>query len=117
MTPIINPMLFYFIGVGTHIQTILIITAALFGLLFAGWALAEMKIYKKFLIPCIICAVAAALIPSKETCYTMMAATIITPDNLTTVTDSGKDLVDYVVDSVDKILDRDIDDDRDERRR
>lgn len=117
MTPIINPMLFYFIGVGTHIQVILIITAVLFGVLFGGWAIADLKIYKKFLIPCIICAVIAALIPSKETCYTMMAATIITPDNLTTVTDSGKDLVDYVVDSVDKILDKETNDDRDERRR
>jgi hypothetical protein len=35
----------------------------------------------------------------------MMAASLVTPNNIETIGNSATDMVDYIVDSVDKILD------------
>ena len=50
--------------------------------------------------------------PSEKACYQMIAATIVTPDNITTVGNTATDIVDYIVDSVAQITD-DEDEDKD----
>lgn len=44
------------------------------------------------------------LIPSKETYYQMMAASMITTENINIAGDTITDTVDYIVDSIDKLL-------------
>ena len=44
-------------------------------------------------------------VPTKETCYQMAAASLVTPDNLTAVGETAKNAIDYIVESVDKVLD------------
>lgn len=42
--------------------------------------------------------------PSESTCYKMMAAGIVTPDNINAVGNTATDIIDYIVDSVDQLL-------------
>lgn len=112
MSPIISPWIFYFIGVGAHIQIVTGILAGIFFLGFIFWLTTEMKANKKMFILGSIFALLAVFIPSKETCYQMIAASICTPDNINTVVDGGKTLVDYIIESVGEVeeIERDVKD-------
>lgn len=112
MSPIISPWVFYFIGVGVHIQIVTGILAALFFLGFAFWLMTEMNFNKKMFILGSLFALLAVFIPSKETCYQMVAASICTPDNISSVVDNGKTLVDYIIESVSEVeeIERDVKD-------
>lgn len=117
MKPIIHPIWFYLFDIGQSLGD----TLMAFGILFS---IAGAIIY-------FICAVAAAdnedipkpfsrfrgflwigvflcivsgLIPSKETGYAMMAANIVTPNNIEAAGDTATDIIDYIVDSVDKLI-------------
>ena len=59
----------------------------------------------KLLIIGIICAFISIFVPSKETCYQMMVASLITKENIEMTAEAGKEAVDYIVDSIDKLLD------------
>ena len=110
MSPIISPWIFYFIGVGVHIQVVAGIIAGLFilGLIFI--LMTESKFNKKMFIFGSLFALLAVFIPGKETCYQMVAASICTPDNINTVVDGGKTLVDYIIESVNEVeeIERDV---------
>jgi len=55
------------------------------------------KLFVKIFIPVtIIGLLGTMLIPSKETYYGMIASSYITTDNVTAVTNYGKDVVDYI---------------------
>lgn len=46
-------------------------------------------------------------IPSETTCYKMMAAQVVTPDNISTVGKTSEDIINYIVESVKEITDSD----------
>ena len=111
MTPIINPWWFYLFDIveklGTT-STIIAILLGAFGLMYGiicGICEGEkIKFNKPFVILFIVSAFFAAFTPSKETCYKMAVASLVTPDNIAAVGDTATNIVDYIIDSVDKLL-------------
>ena len=111
---IINPIWFYLIGVSSNLQiactviaislVIVFIDVLMYQILedigtdFKGWR-------SKLLIIGIICTFISILIPSKETCYQMMVASFITKENIEKTAEAGKEAIDYIVNSIDKLLD------------
>lgn len=43
------------------------------------------------------------LIPTKEVSYQMLAASLVTKDNIEYVTEAGKDLVDYIIETAERV--------------
>ena len=97
MKPIINPLYIYLISVISTLETVLtfIIVFAGVAIIMAGMLYSIEEITKKngkrilktatitFIISLLIC----IFIPDENTCYKMMAASIVTPDNIETVKD------------------------------
>ena len=113
MNPIIHPLWFYLFDVLTNLNTILLtigIVLAIFVIVFFIELSIEksadiaFKSLKKYIILTIVVFLLNSLIPSKETCYTMMAASMVTPNNINTVGQTAEEIVDYIVDSVDQLL-------------
>jgi hypothetical protein len=120
MKPIISPWWFYFFGVAEHLKKFMLIAEFLSLILGAlaifcsnfvvadnkeeEKAISNAKKYVKFFYIGILVTLLSISIPSKETCYQMMAASIITPNNIESVGESATTVVDYIVDSVDKLL-------------
>lgn len=119
MTPIISPIWFYLIGIADDFT---------FTLWFVGLILAAagafstvcvicsseserkdpsfpiLKKWRKALVIGIIFIMLGNLIPDEETCYRMMAASMITPNNIEMVGESTKNITDYIIESVDELL-------------
>ena len=76
------------------------------------WLIALLSLVKKSVVICVVSCILLCLMPSEKACYQMIAATIVTPDNITTVGNTATDIVDYIVDSVAQITD-DEDEDKD----
>lgn len=122
MNPIINPLFFYFISVTDVLRFLLLIGG--FGLtaivLFVGFICCVdydvediIKFLKKPLIIGLIVGTIGIFVPSENTCYKMLAASLITPDNIEVVKDGTQELVDYIIDVADQITeDDDYDDDK-----
>ena len=113
---IINPLWFYLISVSSNLQIVcgVIACSALVIILISvliSPILEDMEtdyfksLDTKLLIIGIICAFISVLTPSKETCYQMMVASLVTKDNIEITAEAGKEAVDYIVDSIDKLLD------------
>ena len=64
---------------------------------------------KKCVIAFIISIVVLVITPSTETIYTMMTVNEITPDNIQTIGKTGKNVIDYIIDQIDKIVNKDKD--------
>ena len=122
MKPIINPLWFYLIGVSENVACtfwivggLLITIGIIIGivLLCEGWGMNEdmvkkiLKVFKKAVIIGGLLVTVSDLTPSKDTCYKMMTAALVTPNNITAVGEAATDVVDYIVDSVDKLLEGD----------
>ena len=114
MKPIINPWLFYFIDKAEEISEPLFIIGllswagfiALLVLSTIGDEDSE-KLFKRLKIPRILITIGliiAMLLPSKETGYKMLAASMATPDNITAVGETAENIIDYIVESVDILL-------------
>ena len=43
-------------------------------------------------------------LPSESTCYKMMAAEIVTPDNIEAAGNTAQNIIDYIIESIDKII-------------
>ena len=112
---IINPLWFYLISVSSNLQCVCAVVAALvfiIGLL--GLLLYPIledigtnpfKNYMPKLITVgVICAFVSVLAPSEETCYKMMIASLVTKENIEITAEAGKEAIDYIVDSIDKLL-------------
>ena len=112
---IINPLWFYLINVSNNLQIVCGVIACLalvviliniliypiledMGVEFKG-------LKTKLVIIGIICTFIGILAPSKETCYQMMVASLVTKENIKITAETGKEAVDYIVDSIDKLLD------------
>ena len=119
--PIISPWLIYMIHISKHISFVAFISVVVsFGLY---WVAASVKSEKyvtedsieeantvqRWVVPIgIICILLCILIPSEETCYQMLIASQITPENIQTTVDGTENLVkralDLITDSVIKII-------------
>ena len=116
MKPIINPLWFYLINVADNLidvlwtlgGTIIVISGAIMVMYFLGVFESDFKEYlkraKKFFILGILMTILGGFIPTKTTCYQMMTASMITPNNLEIAGETATNVVDYIVDSVDKLI-------------
>lgn len=121
MQPIINPALFYLIDlskglsfffgiIGGFTLTVVFIVGLLV-MCEDGYdtedkdVMETWKRIKYFLIVGLACIFMTVIIPSEETCYKMVAANIVTPKNIEAVSGTATDIIDYIVDSVEEIID------------
>lgn len=127
MNPIINPWSIYLINVLSGLKNIFI--AAVVAAIFVGIgsaiyfliAIADpyydedgekdqneilniKKCFKKSVVGLIISALLVVITPSKDTMYTMLALDNLTTDNIQAIGKTGKDVIDYVSDQIDKIV-------------
>ena len=114
MSPIVSPWWFYLFdlveSLGMTASAIAVLSAA--GVIvvtiisFADDENIFKKIPKFIKVISIIAIIVATFLPSKETCYQMAAASLMTPDNISIMGETAKDAIDYIVESVDKVLDK-----------
>lgn len=127
MNPIINPWLIYLINVLSGLKNIFIVTVVV--AIFVGIGsvicflivignsyydeddekdqnkiLNIIKCFKKSIVGLIISALLVVIAPSKDTMYTMLALDNLTTDNIQAIGKTGKDVIDYVSDQIDKIV-------------
>ena len=121
MNPIINPLWFYLISVGGSLITLfafiggLFLTVAIIVGVTGGMMYADgdedtgckmLKYMKKYAIMGMLVLALMAIIPSEKTCYKMIAATIVTPNNIEIVGETATDIIDYIIESVDTLLEK-----------
>lgn len=123
MKPIISPIWFYLVNLFSKVGDFamaLIIGGIILTILFAIFLLVvetegdfeseeERRRWYGYLKKGIITIIAAGIlycaIPSETTCYKMMAAQVVTPDNISTVGKTSEDIINYIVESVKEITD------------
>lgn len=114
MKPIISPWTIYFASRADSLKIlagcilicciIAICMAFIEGDIDYGSVLTHKSFMKKCAIVSVISAVALAITPSTETIYTMAVVNEITPDNIQAIGKTGKDVVDYITDQIDKVV-------------
>lgn len=62
------------------------------------------KCLKKLIIWLCVSSLLFTAIPSKDTMYTMIVLDNVTTDNIQTIGKTGKDVVDYITDQIDKVV-------------
>lgn len=124
MKPIINPWIVYLIDLVYKFQGIINIALVVLGFTIIGlglaWILFSMeydqddsiivickKYLKKSIIGFIISGLLFAVVPSKDTMYIMLTLNNVTTENIQTIGKTGKDVVDYITDQIDKIVNED----------
>lgn len=123
MKPIISPIWFYLVNlfdkVGNLAMALIIGGLILVAILIIVLGIVETEgefesdeertkwygILKKSIIITISAAVLYCAVPSETTCYKMMAAQVVTPDNISTVGKTSEDIINYIVESVKEITD------------
>ena len=114
---IINPWLFYLINIAGNAKIIIGMLGGIFAfissIIFIIFSIDNTKnekqetLYKfsiKGLIAGLIMIIFIVFIPSEKACYQMLTASLITKDNIEYVTETGKDLIDYVIESAETLL-------------
>lgn len=137
MNPIISPWSIYLINVLSGLKNIFIVAVAAAILVGIGNAiyffividnpyyneddekdqnkiLNIKKCFKKSVVGLIISALLVVIAPSKDTMYTMLALDNLTTDNIQAIGKTGKDVIDYVSDQIDKIVNGNENDDTEE---
>ncbi len=114
MKPIISPWLIYFASRADNLTTFFGMIAGICGViamyaLFAGLTgynepFKFRKTISKLIIGCVVMTIITIMTPNTETIYTMAVVNEITPDNIQTIGKTGKDVVDYITDQIDKIV-------------
>ena len=117
MKPIISPWLIYFASRADNLVTFFGVIAGIcgsiaIGALFAGLAgynepFKFRKTISKSIIGCVVMTIITIMTPNTETIYTMAVVNEITPDNIQTIGKTGKDVVDYITNQIDKIMNED----------
>jgi hypothetical protein len=128
MNPIIDPNIFYWISVCNTARTLSIMAFALSLCAVIGLTIGRAAMHKDWVVgieswggkktepagipswfpkaftaSCVVMAIALPLmlfVPSSETMYQMMAARLVTPDNLNAAAMAGKDLVKFITDTI-----------------
>ena len=111
---IINPLWFYLIGVAEMIQGFFMITGGLgigtvaiigFVYLIEGqYSTINKKPITTILITGLIFCFIGALIPNKETCYSMAIASVATTENLDYAAEAGKNIIDYITEKAIELI-------------
>lgn len=124
MKPIISPWLIYFasradnlvtfFGVIAGICSIIAIGAFFDGCVGYNEPFKFRKTISKSIIGCVVMTIITIMTPNTETIYTMAVVNEITPDNIQTIGKTGKDVVDYITDQIDKIVNDNKNDDTEE---
>lgn len=114
MEPIISPWLIYFASRADNLVTFLGVIAGICGSIAIGAFFARLAEYSepfkfrktisKSIIGCVVMTIITIMTPNTETIYTMAVVNEITPDNIQTIGKTGKDVVDYITDQIDKIV-------------
>ena len=114
MEPIINPLWFYLIDTITSTKELIVILGSLllFVLLFRSFMSNSIEDFtnfwkekgKKGLLISLLLIILGCLIPGTETAYKMLVASLITHDNIAMLGDSVSNVVDYIIESVDKLI-------------
>ena len=114
MEPIISPWLIYFASRADNLVTFLGVIAGICGSIAIGAffdGLAEYsepfkfrKTISKSIIGCVVMTIITIMTPNTETIYTMAVVNEITPDNIQTIGKTGKNVVDYITDQIDKVV-------------
>nr|DAZ45204.1 MAG TPA: hypothetical protein [Caudoviricetes sp.] len=123
MKPIISPWVIYLIDLINKFQVIINIALIVLGFVIIGlgiaWILFLMdweddsiiitckKYLKKSIIWFVVSGLLFAVVPSKDTMYTMLVLENVTTDNIQAVGKTGKDVVDYIINQIDKIVNED----------
>lgn len=110
MTPIINPMLFYWASVFDILKIICGIFAFLalivsLIILADGIEMMDSKEIKKMLITFLITLLGFVFIPSKRTVYQMIVFQNINEDNLGKCKEDVKEIIDYTIEKLDEVDD------------
>lgn len=123
MKPVISPIWFYLVNlfskVGDFAMALIIGGIILAGILTLMIIIIETEgdfeseeerrrwysCLKKIVITVIAAGVLYCAVPSETTCYRMMAAQVVTPDNISTVGKTSEDIINYIVESVKEITD------------
>lgn len=114
MKPIISPWTIYFASRADSLKIlagcilicciIAICIAFIEGDIDYGSVLTHKSFMKKCAIVSVISAVTFVITPSTETIYTMAVVNEITPDNIQAIGKTGKDVIDYITDQIDKVV-------------
>lgn len=123
MKPVISPIWFYLVNlfskVGDFAMALIIGGIILAGILTLMIIIIETEgdfesekerrrwysCLKKIVITVIAAGVLYCVAPSETTCYEMMAAQVVTPDNISAVGKTSEDIINYIVESVKEITD------------
>lgn len=139
MTKIVNPVLIYFAGIVGSLKgwmvalSILTLFIACVSFIYYMFSIdydygdvdftvrdkedrekrkAWNKEAKRSLIIGIILIVIGTFIPNKETIYTMAVFDVLTVENIQSAGETGKEVIDYVVDQIDRIVNGDDEDEK-----
>ena len=121
MKPIISPWVIYLIDLVNKFQGIINAALCVLGFVIVGlgimWLLFSMeydqddsiivtckKYLKKSIIWFVVSGLLFAVVPSKDTMYVMLTLDNVTTDNIQAIGKTGKDVVDYITDQIDKIV-------------
>lgn len=126
MKPIISPWLIYLIDLFDNLKGLLTIALILLGCEIVAiliiWFVCFIdykdeqddnviivckKHLKKLIIWLGISGLLFTAIPSKDTMYTMIVLDNVTTDNIQSIGKTGKDAVDYIVNQIDKVVNKD----------
>ena len=121
MKPIISPWWIYLIDLFDNLNGLLGVALFLLGgaavALLIIWFLSSLdyeqdegpivackKYLKKSVIWLCVSGLLFTVIPSKDTMYTMIVLDNVTTDNIQAIGKTGKDVIDYITDQIDKVV-------------
>ena len=111
MEPLVNPWLFYFVHVADGIKALAVLAGAFCILIGSICVLAyaddcsttgeyDLKIGKRILLFGIISLVVSVFIPNENTIYKMIAAYLVTPDNISTFENGTLEFVEKLAEAI-----------------
>lgn len=121
MKPIISPWWIYLIDLFDNLKGLLGVALFLLGgaavALLIIWFFSSLdyeqdegpivackKYLKKLVIWLCVSGLLFTVIPSKDTMYTMIVLDNVTTDNIQAIGKTGKDIIDYITDQIDKVV-------------
>lgn len=105
MKPIVSPWTIYFASRADTVGTLfLIVAVAAFAICLIGFDDLTKNGFKLFISIGIISVILTVLTPTTETVYTMIVANELTSDNVQAIGKTGKDVIDYITDQIDKVV-------------
>ena len=116
MKPIISPWMIYFAELADSINMAFLFVAFIAFIIMACAFIPYMDnkkdetlkqcLKKSFIWFCISVAI-VVMTPSKDTVYTMVVLDNVTTDNIQAIGKTGKDVVDYITEQIDKVVNED----------